>query len=415
MAKIGSGANRRATSGSAVSATSTTATASRDSPSSTNLPRPIAASEKASTATAMRASSRNCLLRRVFTALEGSEARARRVAPGEDPCPPWGGRRSSSLRALWRRVARSYRGGMTENTHLVVETQDLGKRYGERIVAVDGLNLEVRRGEVYGFLGPNGAGKTTTLRMLLGLIRPTTGAALVLGARPGTPEGLGRVGALIETPTFYPYLSGRDNLRVLARYAGVSETRIAHGARRGRPDRPGRRPLPDLLARDEAAPRHRRRPAQGPRAPHPRRADQRHGPGRHRRDAPLHPQPRPGRPHRPALQPPDERGRAGLRPRRRHQPRQARQRGNRRRAPRPRGSVGARRAARRGRAAARVAPRRRRGRAPRRRPPRRGRAGRASTINRALVEAGIAVSELRPDRASLEKVFLELTNEEEAA
>ena len=116
---------------------------------------------------------------------------------------------------------------MTENTHLVVETQDLGKRYGERIVAVDGLNLEVRRGEVYGFLGPNGAGKTTTLRMLLGLIRPTTGAALVLGARPGTPEGLGRVGALIETPTFYPYLSGRDNLRVLARYAGVSETRIA--------------------------------------------------------------------------------------------------------------------------------------------------------------------------------------------
>ena len=67
---------------------------------------------------------------------------------------------------------------MTENTHLVVETQDLGKRYGERIVAVDGLDLEVRRGEVYGFLGPNGAGKTTTLRMLLGLIRPTTGSAL---------------------------------------------------------------------------------------------------------------------------------------------------------------------------------------------------------------------------------------------
>jgi ABC-type multidrug transport system ATPase subunit len=116
---------------------------------------------------------------------------------------------------------------MTENPHLVVQTQDLGKRYGERIVAVDGLNLEVRRGEVYGFLGPNGAGKTTTLRMLLGLIQPTTGDALVLGAKPGTPEGLGRLGALVETPTFYPYLSGRDNLRVLARYAGVSETRIA--------------------------------------------------------------------------------------------------------------------------------------------------------------------------------------------
>jgi ABC-2 type transport system ATP-binding protein len=116
---------------------------------------------------------------------------------------------------------------MTDHTDLVVETDDLAKRYGERILAVDGLNLNVRRGEVYGFLGPNGAGKTTTLRMLLGLIRPTSGRALVLGAAPGSPEGLGRLGALIETPTFYPYLSGRDNLRVLARYAGAPESRIA--------------------------------------------------------------------------------------------------------------------------------------------------------------------------------------------
>jgi len=115
---------------------------------------------------------------------------------------------------------------MTENTHLVVETHELGKRYGERIQAVDGLSLEVRRGEVYGFLGPNGAGKTTTLRMLLGLIRPTAGRALVLGAAPGTSRALARLGSLIETPTFYPYLSGRDNLRVLARYAGVPESRI---------------------------------------------------------------------------------------------------------------------------------------------------------------------------------------------
>jgi ABC-2 type transport system ATP-binding protein len=62
--------------------------------------------------------------------------------------------------------------------------------------------------------------------MLLGLVRPTSGSALVLGARPGSREGLGRIGALIETPSFYPFLSGRDNLRVLARYAGVPETRI---------------------------------------------------------------------------------------------------------------------------------------------------------------------------------------------
>ena len=109
---------------------------------------------------------------------------------------------------------------------LVIETRELGKRYDGRIVAVDGLSLRVRRGEVYGFLGPNGAGKTTTLRMLLGLVRPTSGGALVLGAPPGSPESLARVGALIESPTFYPFLSGRDNLRVLARYSGAPETRI---------------------------------------------------------------------------------------------------------------------------------------------------------------------------------------------
>ena len=70
-----------------------------------------------------------------------------------------------------------------------IETHGLGKRYGERIVAVDRLDLRVRRGEVYGFLGPNGAGKTTTLRMLLGLIRPTSGGAHRARRRPGSPEG----------------------------------------------------------------------------------------------------------------------------------------------------------------------------------------------------------------------------------
>jgi ABC-type multidrug transport system ATPase subunit len=109
----------------------------------------------------------------------------------------------------------------------VVETRDLGKRYGESVVAVDRLRLRVRRGEVYGFLGPNGAGKTTTLRMLLGLVRPSSGSALVLGAAPGSPEALAGIGALVETPAFYPFLSGRDNLRVLAQHAGVPETRIA--------------------------------------------------------------------------------------------------------------------------------------------------------------------------------------------
>jgi ABC-2 type transport system ATP-binding protein len=110
---------------------------------------------------------------------------------------------------------------MGMNRDLLVETTNLTKRYGQRIVAVDDLNLTVRRGEVYGFLGPNGAGKTTTLRMLLGLIRPSSGDATVLGERPGAPSGLSRIGALVETPTFYPYLSGRDNLMGMARLSGV--------------------------------------------------------------------------------------------------------------------------------------------------------------------------------------------------
>jgi ABC-2 type transport system ATP-binding protein len=79
---------------------------------------------------------------------------------------------------------------------------------------------------VYGFLGPNGAGKTTTLRMLLGLVHLTSGTATLLGRAPGNPESLARVGAMVEEPAFYPYLSGRDNLRVVARFAGLPDRGI---------------------------------------------------------------------------------------------------------------------------------------------------------------------------------------------
>jgi ABC-type multidrug transport system ATPase subunit len=102
----------------------------------------------------------------------------------------------------------------------VVETHELTKRYGDRLAA-DRVSMTVRRGEVYGFLGPNGAGKTTTLRMVLGLVRPTSGSARVLDGPAGTAEATARIGALIEGPGFYPYLSGRDNLRVLTRYRGL--------------------------------------------------------------------------------------------------------------------------------------------------------------------------------------------------
>jgi ABC-2 type transport system ATP-binding protein len=117
-------------------------------------------------------------------------------------------------------------GSAPDDHDLVISTQALTKRNSDTIVAVDELALRVRRGEVYGFLGPNGAGKTTTLRMLVGLVRPTSGAATVLGAPPGARAGLARIGAMIEAPAFYPYLSGRDNLRVLARHAGVAGARI---------------------------------------------------------------------------------------------------------------------------------------------------------------------------------------------
>jgi ABC-type multidrug transport system ATPase subunit len=93
-------------------------------------------------------------------------------------------------------------------------------------MAVDGLSMQVRRGEVYGFVGPNGAGKTTALRMFLGLVRPSSGSCTVLGEKPGLPKALARIGALVETPAFYPYLSGRNNLRVLARHAGAPYSRI---------------------------------------------------------------------------------------------------------------------------------------------------------------------------------------------
>ena len=120
----------------------------------------------------------------------------------------------------------SKREGHRPATDNVVEARNLTKRYRGGVLAVQGLDLTLRRGEVYGFLGPNGAGKSTTLRMLAGLSRPTAGHASVAGASPGTPQSLARVGVLIEAPAFWPYLSGRDNLRLLARYCSLSDRRV---------------------------------------------------------------------------------------------------------------------------------------------------------------------------------------------
>jgi ABC-type multidrug transport system ATPase subunit len=114
--------------------------------------------------------------------------------------------------------------GMESTT--IVETHSLTKKYGTGVLAVDSVDMSVRRGEVYGFLGPNGAGKTTTLRMLLGLIRPTSGTATVAGHHPGQAAGLARIGSLTDSAAFYPYLSGRENLRVVADLADVNHKRV---------------------------------------------------------------------------------------------------------------------------------------------------------------------------------------------
>jgi len=114
------------------------------------------------------------------------------------------------------------------STAAAIRTIGLSKSYGKRL-AVDHLDLEVDRAELFGFLGPNGAGKTTTIRMALGLIAPTGGTVEILGleVRSHRSQVLPRVGALVESPALYGYLSGRDNLRAVGNLlGGATEKRI---------------------------------------------------------------------------------------------------------------------------------------------------------------------------------------------
>jgi ABC-2 type transport system ATP-binding protein len=110
-------------------------------------------------------------------------------------------------------------------TDLAVATDGLSKRYAADILAVDGVDLRVARGEIYAFLGRNGAGKSTTIRMLLGMIRPTAGYAELLGVRvrPDATDLWGRVGHLVDVATAYPELTVRQNLDVARRLAGIED------------------------------------------------------------------------------------------------------------------------------------------------------------------------------------------------
>ena len=110
----------------------------------------------------------------------------------------------------------------------ILTTHGLTKQFGG-LRAVDGLDIEVCKGDIFGFLGPNGAGKTTVIRMVLGLIHPTSGHAEVCGHRvPGELQGaLRHVGGFVDDPTFYPLMSARRNLRLLGSMTGpVSEERL---------------------------------------------------------------------------------------------------------------------------------------------------------------------------------------------
>jgi ABC-2 type transport system ATP-binding protein len=106
----------------------------------------------------------------------------------------------------------------------VLSIQNLRKQYG-RITAVEGLNLEIPRGTIFGILGPNGSGKTTTLGMVLDVINRTSGNYLWFG-EPGNNEVRKRIGAILEAPLFYPYLTGYNTMRVVAQIKGAAASEI---------------------------------------------------------------------------------------------------------------------------------------------------------------------------------------------
>ncbi len=120
---------------------------------------------------------------------------------------------------------------MADQENLIVRTENLSKLFrvgfwGRRVTAVDQLSLDVRRGEIFGFLGPNGAGKTTTLKMLMGLIYPTSGQAWIFGHPVGDRTAKAKLGFLPESPYFYDYLTSREFLNFYGHLFGLWGTSL---------------------------------------------------------------------------------------------------------------------------------------------------------------------------------------------
>ena len=182
---------------------------------------------------------------------------------------------------------------MQSDTEVVIETRNLTKVYRDfwgrqKVRALKALDLEVRRGEVFGLLGPNGSGKTTTIKLILGLLFPTSGQALVFGRDATEVTKNERIGYLPEESYLYRFLNAEETLDFYGRLFNMP--RAVRRQRVGRPDRDGRAGLGQAAAVEGILQGHDppHRPGPGPdqrsRTDRPGRADQRPGPDRHPRD-----------------------------------------------------------------------------------------------------------------------------------
>ena len=268
----------------------------------------------------LRAHPRAAVARPAGGAGRGRRALRRPAGAGRAPAPSTTsdapGRRSGSLGDLGEIPDRRQRPASRPigQAGPMIKVEGLTRTYGE-FTAVDDVSFVCRPGTVTGFLGPNGAGKTTTMRVMVGLTPATSGGSRSAGTlRATSPTPGGTSGVLLDASAQHAGRTGREILEIGARTMGLPSSRVDEMLELVSLDARGvQAPAAQLLARHEAAARHRARPARRPVGADPRRARQRPRPGRHPLDArPAQGVRRPRR-HRAAVQPPAARGRADRR------------------------------------------------------------------------------------------------------